>query len=304
MIPLPPQISQVTKKKLLTGESPLWDHRDGSLYFVDMRKPEVCRIDRHGTFRSWAMPSLLGALALAKGGGLLVADAHGIHRFDPVSGRLEFLINPETSRPEMRFNDGRIDRAGRLWIGSLRPRLMVGTGREFKPDAEPAGKLWRIDPDGSATAMVHGVDATNGVGWSPDDRFMYYTDSLAGRIDVYPFDLATGTLGERRVFATVPAWRGMPDGLTVDVHGYVWSAQMNGWCVTRYAPDGTIDRVLNFPVRTTASATFGGIDFDTLYVTTFEDMLAESELAQQPLAGHVLGVTPGVKGLKETEFGG
>lgn len=139
----------------------------------------------------------------------------------------------------------------------------------------------------------------NGIGWSPDNRIMYFTDTMVRTIWAYEYDVTRGDLGQRRVFAWLDAHDGLPDGLTVDAEGFVWSAVWDGWRVIRYAPDGGIDREIRLPVQRPTSCMFGGPALDTLYVTS-----ASVGLQGAPLAGGLFAVRPGVAGIPETPFGG
>jgi sugar lactone lactonase YvrE len=149
-----------------------------------------------------------------------------------------------------------------------------------------------------------GLICSNGLGWSPDGRTMYHTDSWTYRIMAYDFDPDTASLLNGRVFATDPVGQWTPDGLTVDEKGFVWSAKWNGWRVTRYAPNGEVDRVIALPVQRPTACAFGGSDLGVLYVTSARFGLTEEELARGPLAGSLLALDPGVRGLPEPCFAG
>ena len=209
------------------------------------------------------------------------------------TGTLTVLATPEADRPGNRFNDGKCDRRGRFWVGSL----AINT-------APRQGALWHYDPDGTVTRMVSGIHISNGLGWSPDDTRFYFTDSAKREIAVYDFDLESGTIHNRRPFVTVPDGSGTPDGLAVDAEGFVWSAHWDGWCVTRYDPDGAIDRVVTLPVPRPTSCVFGGPHGTTLFVTTARIRLSTAQLAEAPLSGGILAVETGVRGQRETIFAG
>ena len=149
---------------------------------------------------------------------------------------------------------------------------------------------------------MEGITCINGISFSPDNRLMYFTDSFSCRIDVFDYDATDGAIYNRRHFADVPLGRGICDGSTVDADGCFWSANMDGWCVTRYDPRGRIDTVINLPVRRVTSLCFGGPNLDTLYITTARRRMKEKELAQQPLAGCLLAVNAGIQGLEEPKF--
>ena len=207
--------------------------------------------------RAWPLPERLGSVALRANGGLIGAFASGFKWIDPDTLAVTPVVDPEPDKPGNRFNDGKCDRRGRLFAGTMDNEEVACTGT-----------LYRLDPDLSVHVMATDVHLSNGLDWSPDDRVMYYTDSLRHVIWVYDFDLETGEIGTRRVFAEVPAGAGVPDGLCVDAEGFVWSAHWGGWRVTRYGPDGRIDRVIELPASQITCPTFGGPDLDVLYVSS------------------------------------
>jgi sugar lactone lactonase YvrE len=144
--------------------------------------------------------------------------------------------------------------------------------------------------------MLDDIGVSNGLDWSPDGTTLYYTDSMRRLIWRFPFDMQSGTLGPREVFANVPQDQGCPDGLTVDAEGFVWSAHWNGWRVTRYDPDGRVERVLRLPVPRVTSLCFGGPDLDTLYMTSALIGLTSEQLLEAPLSGALFSCQPGVTG--------
>lgn len=288
------EVECVLERADVLGEGPVWSEQDQSLYRVDIAGRRVRRFTpATGQQREWIVPSDVGALALRAGGGAVVALRTGFALLDLGSGRLDPLGDPEQGRPDNRFNDGACDRAGRFWAGTL-----------HDDELEPLGSLYRLDPDLGWHAVLHDVICSNGLGWSPDDRTMYFTDSRVGRIDAFDFDLASGSLSRRRPFAVLDGQDGVPDGLTVDADGYVWSAVWDGWRVVRYAPDGTVDRVVELPVQRPTSCAFGGPDLTTLYVTSAARGLTSAERVAGPLGGSLFALQPGVRGLPEPLFAG
>lgn len=276
------------------GEGPHWSATDGKLYFVDILAPAVCVGDTtNGTYASVSVPELVGfAIPRAKGG--LVAGMHGdIRAVDPATGSTQILARPELDRPGNRFNDGKCDRKGRLWAGSL--------AIDTTPDR---GRLWRIGADLDVREMEQGIHVANGLGWSPDNRTFYFTDTARQTIYAYDFDLENGDIANRRVFVSVPASEGKPDGLTVDAEGFVWVAHWDGWCVTRYDPAGKVERVINLPVPRPTSCVFGGENMQTLFVTSARIRLSAAQLADAPLSGSVFAVNTGISGLHEPVFAG
>lgn len=275
------------------GEGPHWSEAAGLLSWVDILAPAFIVGDpATGERREVALPELIGVAVPKRSGGWLAATESGIKALD-ADGTLTMLAAPEADRPGNRFNDGKCDRRGRFWVGSI----AINT-------APRQGALWRYDADGTVTQMESGVHLSNGLGWSPDDTRFYFTDSAKREIFVYDFDIETGTIENRRTFSTPTEDRGTPDGLAVDAEGYVWSAHWDGWCVIRYDPDGGIDRVVNLPVPRPTSCVFGGPDLSTLYVTTARIRLSTAQLAEAPLSGSIFAVATGVRGQRETIFAG
>jgi len=275
------------------GEGPVWDVQEQALYWVNIRGCAVRRFDwRTRRVDTWTLPEVVGSLAVRGGGGLLLALKSSLSYFDPAGGALQWVSAPEGEWPQMRFNDGKCDRQGRFWTGTMNDSTR-----------EPEGTLYRLDPARGCVAMQTGICIPNSLCWSPDGSVMYFADSPMRTIFAYPFDTATGELGERREFVTVepPA---IPDGATVDAEGFVWSAHYDGWRVVRFAPDGRIDRVIELPVQRPTSVQFGGPDLDLLFVTTAMQKLSAEELAQQPLAGALLALEPGVRGVPEARYPG
>jgi sugar lactone lactonase YvrE len=243
-----------------------------------------------GKYDAWVLPSYIGCYALRKKGGVVVGLRDGLYTFDLDSQQLTNLCRPEVGL-NTRFNDGKCDRHGRFWAGTM--------DMEF---GEPLGALYRLDVDGSCHKMRPQVTCSNGLGWSPDNRTMYYTDSPTHTIFAYDFEPETGALHNERIF--IKDEDGLPDGLTVDAEGYVWSAKWDGWRVVRYAPDGSIEREINLPVQRPTSCTFGGPQMNRLYITSARTGLSAADLAEQPLAGSLLVVETAVKGLPEPLYAG
>ena len=287
-------VVSVVPSTAFLGEGPTWMATERRLAFVDILAPAVIIADpADGSFVAHQTPELVSAVVPRRSGGFLVAAQTGLKAFDPGSGRLAVIAAPEADKPGNRFNDGKCDRRGRFFAGTLAIDTTPGHG-----------SLYRLDADGRSTLIDAGFHISNGLGWSPDDKRFYFTDSGARRIYVYDYDLETGAMAGRRTFVDVPEGVGIPDGLTVDAEGFVWSAHWDGWCVTRYDPDGRVDRVLNLPVPRPTSCCFGGPDFATLYVTSARIRLSARQLAEAPLSGSVFAVQPGVHGLPETAFAG
>jgi len=288
------EIRCVLEAKASLGEGPVWSPREGLLYWVDILKGQVHWFDPERLEdRFFELDGTVGAIALCQEGGLLVALGSTLALVHPEVGSVEVIADPEHHLPRNRFNDGKCDRAGRFWIGSM-----------DTDEASPSGALYCLDTDRSLTKVFSGVTIGNGLGWSPQNDVMYFTDSPLRKIYAMPFDLASAQVGPRRVFAELPVGGGFPDGLTVDAEGCVWGAHWDGGCLTRYSPDGQIDRVLELPVPRPTSLTFGGPDLATLYVTSARVGLSPEELSAAPLSGGVFAISgTGCQGLPEPAYG-
>jgi L-arabinonolactonase len=281
-------IRPLTEINCLLGEGPVWSVAEKALYWIDIESPALHRWYWGASeTQTWSLPALVGALAIRERGGLVLALRTGIHTFDLTSGELTFVADPEGELPGTRYNDGTVDPAGRFWIGGM---VLTGEPR--------AAGMYRFSADGVAVKVLSGIGCANGAGFSPDGTVMYHTDSDTRTITRYEFDAATGDIRNPTVFVSDDDCT--PDGLTVDAQGFVWSAKWDGSRIVRYAPDGSIDRVIPVPVQRPTSVTFGGPDLRTLIITTARNDLTPEELETQPLAGRLLVIDDaGVTGLPE-----
>jgi L-arabinonolactonase len=273
------------------GEVPRWHPVERALYWIDAFKPAVHRLDpQTGQLDSWTPPEKLGSFAPCAGGGLLIAGRNGLARYHPASGHLERIVDPEQGGAVNILNDGRCDRRGRFWVGSMSKTMERASGR-----------LYRLER-GRLDVLDENIWVSNGVCFSPDDNKMYFADSHVRTIFVYDFDVGAGTLGARRVFAAMGDKPGVPDGSSVDADGFVWNAAFDAGCLIRYAPDGRVDRTVALPVSRPTACAFGGPDLATLYVTTARFRLPPEKLAAEPLAGSLLALDVGARGLPEPMY--
>jgi sugar lactone lactonase YvrE len=277
--------------RCLLGESPLWHPDEQVLYAVDIPGRQVLRW-RGGADAPdvWPQDAEPGCIAARAGGGLIVARRDGLWSLDTTSGDLQRLAEPPYDPARLRFNDGKVDPAGRFWVGSI-------------SDArEPEAALYLLDAD-VFTAQVPGLTTSNGLAWSPSGERIYWSDTKAHRICTADFDATAGTLGAARVFKEFAPrtpgqpYGGRPDGAAVDAEGCYWVAMFEGGCVLRLSPDGAVLRRVALPVSCPTMPTFGGTDLRTLYITTARDKRPADELVREPLAGAVLQLrvdTPGL----------
>lgn len=290
------RIDVLADVKPLLGEGPLWDVESERLYFIDSLGKRVFRCtEEGGEMRAWTVPEAIGSMALAQDGSAIVALADGFHRLDLESGDLVALADPEPDRPGNRLNDGKVDPAGRFVCGSM-----------DMGEAEPTGTLWQLGTDLGLRALDEGIICSNGPCWSPDGGTLYFADSFRGTIYAYDYDAATGEAGGRRVFAQMDGARGgAPDGATVDSEGCVWSCGVFDGRIFRYAPDGSLDRVIEMPVCKITSLAFGGRDLDRLFVTSMAEPPLPKYPGDGPLRGSVFVIDGlGVTGRPERRFGG
>jgi sugar lactone lactonase YvrE/DNA-binding IclR family transcriptional regulator len=275
------------------AEGPVWSAREKRLYWVDILAPSINRFDpATRSNEEVALPRLVSAVVERRGGGFVALTQGGLESFDFASGTLTPLVDPEAEISDNRFNDGKCDRQGRLWAGTMRL------------DASRAsGSLYAIKPDLSWGRHESGLTVANGLDWSPDGRTFYFADSAPGRIYAYDFDESAGTVKRRRVFAEIDAAAGRPDGLAVDSEGCVWCAIWDGWCLHRYAPDGRLLREVKLPIPRPTSVAFGGDDLKTLFITSARVRLPSRILAEAPFSGGLFTLPVDVPGLPAAEFG-
>lgn len=275
------------------GEGPFWDERTGQLLRVDITRGRI-----HG----WS-PATGRAVAREVGGEVsaVLPRAHAPgwllaagHRLVLLEGDLQLtLAVVERDRPENRFNDCRCDPQGRLWAGTMSKQRVPATAA-----------LYRLAPGGEPERVITGTTISNGLGWSPDGERMYFVDSTTQRIDVLDFDGATGAVADRRPLVAIDPRDGLPDGLAVDAEGGIWVCLFGGGALRRYGPDGALDAAIRLPVTKPTSPAFGGPGLRTLYVTTARHRLSMAQLAVEPLAGAVLALDPGVRGLPGNRYAG
>ena len=288
------QLECVHKGEHVLGESPIWSAAEQALYWVDIQAPAIHRLDpASGRVTTWTLDEPVGSIALRAQGGLLAAMKSGFHFFDPGTATLAPIADPEPHLPENRFNDGRCDRAGRFWAGTM-----------SEASRDPVGSLYCLEPNLTVRLVRRGISVPNSLAWSPDSRVMYFADSHRRRIWAYDFDIDAGAIANERVFVNLDDHPGVPDGSTVDAEGCLWNAEHGGGRICRYAPDGRLERTIGLPVTQPTCCIFGGPDLKTLYITTARENLSPDQLAAQPLAGAVFAIEAGVSGLPEPAFAG
>jgi sugar lactone lactonase YvrE len=289
----------VLESGCLLGEGPLWNHRRGELEFVDIMSGRLHHFEpRSGRHTVSDVGTHIGAFAPRIGGGYVVAVKDGFG-FVPDGGTSVEMVAPVLAEhADLRMNDGKCDPGGRFFAGSMSYQFTPGVAA-----------LHRLDTDGSVETVLGGVTISNGLDWTDDRRTMYYVDSMAGGIDAFDFDDASGRLGNRRRLVDVPNDTASPcgltvcDGLTLDVEGALWVAVHGTGEVRRYDPQrGELLQVITIPVLETTSVAFGGDDLDELYITCAGEQLSPDH--RHPTAGGVFRARPGVRGRAANLFAG
>lgn len=290
------KIEIVVDVKTTLGEGPLWDVEQQRLYWIDATGMRVFRATAQGgEIRAWDVPARVGSIAIRKDGrGAICSLAKGFHALDFDSGDCTLIAEIEPERPATWINDGKVDRQGRFFAGTM----------DSQEDG-PFGSLYRLDPDFSVHKVDSGIVVSNGPCWSPDGRTFYFADSWAGEIWAYDYDQSTGAVSNRRTFARLDtSTGGAADGSTVDAEGCLWNAQVYDGKLIRYTPDGKVERVIEMPVKKVTSVMFGGPDLDILFVTS----MAKPPLPRFPddpvQRGSLFAITGlGIKGVAEPRFG-
>jgi sugar lactone lactonase YvrE len=290
------EIECVIRTRAIVGESPRWHDGEQKLYWIDIQKKQIHRYSpKTGRNETRNLPEVVTSLGFRKGGGLVLTLKKRFAFYDWEKKRLEKIALVEADQAGNRFNDGICDAQGRFWAGTM----------AAKNWEKPAGHLFRLDPDGKIKRVRSSLICSNGCGWSPDGRTFYHTESFRYTIWAFDFDLKTGALAHKRIFAKVDQNSGaFPDGLTVDAEGCVWSNHVGVGTLTRYDPKGKVERTIQFPVPRATDCVFGGEKLDTLYVTTARETMTPAQLRTFPLSGSVFAIRPGVKGLPTAFFGG
>jgi len=278
----------------LLGEGPIWHPGERALYWVDALGCTIRRYDaQSGDVRSWPTPEPIGSLVFRAEGGIIAGMKSGFRLIDLDRGTFETVADPQPGETIL-LNDGKCDRRGRYWCGTMDMSL-----------TKTAGILWRLDADLSYHAMDSGITISNGIAWSPDDTVMYYADTRAESVYAYDFDVEEGTVHNRRIFLSTADLPGRVDGATVDTEGGYWCAMIHAGHIARYTPDGRLDRKIDLPVSHPTMCTFGGDDLDELYITSATRFLDAEGRKAEPQAGALFVVKNlGAKGLAEPFFAG
>jgi sugar lactone lactonase YvrE len=276
------------------GEGVIWDAAGGALWWTDI---EGCRIFRYllaaKRLESWSTPERLGCFALVAGSDYMICGFEsGFAYFNPLQGDLRRLHSIDKGNAGTRLNDGRADRQGRFWAGSV---------VEDDQRGARTAALYCLDRELVSSCKISGLSISNGLCWSPDSSFLYHTDTPSQRIDRYHFDVETAAVSNRTTFALTGEGC-FPDGSTVDAQGYLWNAQWGGSQVVRYTPGGEVDLVLPLPVGQPTCVAFGGPQLDLLFITSARQGLSPEALAEQPEAGNLFIFQTDTTGIPDALF--
>jgi sugar lactone lactonase YvrE len=277
----------------LLGEGILWNADTASLWWTDIQDRRLYQYEwANESLRQHLLPERLGSFGFIAGSDELIAAFEtGFARYNLRRDEPVWLSRMETLGSGIRFNDGRVDPQGRFWAGTMAESVA----------GEHKACLYCMDGKARVHLRERGLTICNGLCWSPDSGRMYLADSPRHTIWKYAFDAATGSISDRSVFARTPD-EAFPDGAVVDAEGCLWSAQWGASQVVRYAPDGSVDRILELPVSRPTCVAFGGPELDMIFVTTAREGLPDDRLSRQTSAGDVFVYSVGVKGLPAAQF--
>lgn len=267
-----------------TGEGPLWNPTEQMLYWIDIPNGRIFRYDPSTGHHEVYFESgrEIGGITLQADGSLLLfMDRGSIARLS--NGELEYVVEEMPDDVDTRFNDIIADPAGGVFCGTM-------------PTDDKPGNLYRLAPNGSISVVVPNVGISNGLGFTPDKQHMYYTDSTARKIYVFDFDESTGAFSNQKTLIETPEGEGIPDGMTVDANGDIWSARWDGWAMHRYSAEGVHKQTIEFPTKKVSAAAFGGPDYTDMYVTT----AGASDISENgESAGALFRVNLGIAGKSE-----
>ena len=279
--------------KALLGEGSFWDHHEQRLYWIDIEGKKVHLFDPATKINStFYTPSRIGTVVPKNKEEAVIALEDGIYMINTSNGEISLLSDVESNMSFNRFNDGKCDPNGNLWIGSM-----------HLEQSEPKANLYKVDPKGKATKMLDSITISNGIVWTKDKSTMYYIDTPTGKIRAFDFDAKHSTISNERVAVLIPESLGFGDGMTIDSEDKLWVGLWNGNAVARFDPlTGELMEKIEVPAHNVTSCSFGGANFDTLYITTSSLDMTEEEKAQYPLAGSLFTVKPGVVGVAGNFF--
>lgn len=290
-----PRVTCIWQGPTTLGECPLWDARRQRLFWIDSLGQAIWSARADGTdARSWTVPDVIGSIGLCEDDRLIAGFGRGfgLVRLGDTAAEVDWIGDPDPEQADTRLNDGKVDRQGRFWCGTM--------NMDF---AAPNAALFRLDADLRWQRIDSGFTVSNGIAFSPDGRTVYFSDSRVDRSYRYDLDPEDGSLSHRRPFVDTAAYEGRIDGATVDADGFYWGALFHGGAVGRFAQDGTLTGSVPVPVSCPTMCSFGGPDMDVLYVTSATFLLSDEQRANEPLAGGLFAIEGlAVRGIEEPRF--
>jgi len=275
------------------GEGAFWNYQTNTFWWVDIEGRKLNIYDPDTKInREIDVTERIGTVVPSKNGGAIVALENGIFHLDLETEKMKLICNPLEELDTIRFNDGKCDPAGRLWVGSMSLKFKKGVA-----------SLYSVEADGSFREVFGDVTISNGIIWSNDHKILYYIDTPLGNVRAWDYDFETGNISNERIVVSIPEGMGGPDGMTIDEEGKLWIALWGGNLVGRWDPDtGKLIGKVEVPAPNVTSCAFGGPDLNVLYITTAGGD-NQKMLEEFPLAGSVFKVIPGVRGVKADFYG-
>jgi len=283
------------ERSSILGEGSIWDFKTQRLYWLDITGMRFFSYDpTTGENSEQILPAMMTSVVPRRSGGLACTMENGFHYFDPISGNLSFICDPESHKDENRFNDGKCDPSGRYWAGTM--------GRHGE---EGHGALYRLDMDCSVHTIMTDIDISNGIAWDRDRKTLYHTDTLNSAIKAYDYDDVSGEISNERAVIHIPVGTGFPDGFTIDSAGNLWIALWEGSkVVCCHTKTGELLAEIKLPVSNVTSCAFGGSSLQTLFITTATMGLTDEQIKHQPAAGSLFVCDLDAAGVPAAEFQG
>lgn len=287
----------VVDSNCIIGEGPVWDERDGKLYFIDILGRAFHCFDGEKIEKTITFDQSLGFAVLREKGGVIAGLQDGYFSVDFDGKPAVQIADPEPGRSEGRFNDGKVDPYGRVWGGTMPTALDTGYG-----EAGPDSGLYCMDENGNIKTMLKGVIQGNGLAWSADNKKFYFVDTQKHHVEAFDYDIEKNELSNMKVVLEVPAEEGIPDGMTIDDEGNLWLALWGGKSILHFNPNtGEIIDKVEIPALNVTSACFGGPNMDELFITTAN---LNTDKSEYPHCGGVFKIKPGVTGVKSYRYKG